>query len=177
MSPPLFRISPAAESLPVFPLAPIEVRRPELRADVCTLIGMVCHGHVDGQLLLPVRQLVKMFGVNVSPEFQAQLDERGDLRFLGDQFINEGPVIRREVRLRGMPADLEIASPLSGTVERGFDHFVLSFNPGASFRVGRFIFEAELARLSIDAERVVLELRPAGSVRVELTAGVLPPVS
>lgn len=153
----------------MLPLGPLEVRRPQLRPEVCKLIGMVCHGHVDGQLMLPVGQLVRMFGVNVTAELQALIEERGDLHFSGEQFSNQGPTIRREVRLRGMPADLEIASLLSGTIERGFDHFTLTFTPGQSFRVGRFIFEAELAKLAVNADRVVLELRPAGLVKVELT--------
>jgi len=153
----------------VLPLGPLEVRRPQLRPEVCKLIGMVCHGHADGQLLLPVGQLVRMLGVRVTPEFQAQIDDRGDLHFAGEQFDNQGPAIRREVRLRGVPADLEIASLLSGTIERGFDNFTLHFTPGQSFRVGRLIFEAELATLAVNADRLVLELRPAGLVRVELT--------
>ncbi len=153
----------------MLPIGPVEIRRPELRGDVCTLIGVVCHGHVGGELLLPVGQLVRMFGINVASELREQLDDRGDLHFTGEQFVNEGPVIRREIKLRGMPLDLEIASPLRGQLDRSYDRFTLHFAPGASFRVGRLVFEAELASLAVTADRVVLDFRPGLQLRVELT--------
>jgi hypothetical protein len=157
----------------LLPVSPI--RRPDLRGDVCSLIGLVCHGHVDGALQLPIGQLVRTFGVPVAPDFHAQLDDRGDLHFAENVFHNHGPLIRRDVRLFGIGGELEIASPLRGTLDRGFDRFALDFEPGASFRVGRFLFEAELARLDINDQRVLASFRPGFELAVELT-GELPAV-
>lgn len=148
---------------------PLVFRRPDLRGEICSLIGLVCHGHVDGELLVPVGALVQMLGVSVAPDFRIQLDARGDLHFSGERFRNAGPVINREVRLMGMGMSLEIASPLTGTIHRQHDRFRLDFDPGASFGVGRFVFETELSRLAIDPDRVQAQFRTGPPVRIELT--------
>jgi hypothetical protein len=136
---------------------------------------MVCHGHVGGELSLPVGQIVRTFGIPVAADFHAQLDDRGHLHFTGERFHNVGPVIRREVRLLGIGGELEIASPLQGGLVRGFDRFELHFDPGASFRVGRFLLEAELGRLDIDDTRVIASFRQGFELSVDLV-GDLPSV-
>lgn len=152
----------------IFPGA-VEFRRPDLRAEICTIIGVVCHAHTGGNLRLPVGNLVPMLGVTVAPEFQQQLDERGDLCFSGSRFANAGPIIRREVRVMGVGANLEIASPLRGVVTRGEDRFILDFEPGSSFRAGRFVFEVELARLSVTPDHVLVHFRGGPEIRIHLT--------
>lgn len=148
---------------------PLSFRRPDLRGDICRLIGLVCHGHVDGELLIPVGSLVEMLGITVAPDFRIQLDARGDLHFSGDRFRNAGPVIEREVRLMGMTMNLEIPNPLQGSIHRSHDRFALVFDPGGSFTVGRFVFETELSRLALDPERIHIHFRTGPPVRIELT--------
>lgn len=147
---------------------PLVFRRPELRGDICSLIGLVNHGHVGGELSIPVDSLVKMLGVNMRRELHEQLLTRGDLHFSGSRFRNVGPVIQRQVRLMGMPMNLEVASPLAGEIGRDHGAFDLHFEPGASFTLGRFVFETELATLRVATEEMIIRFRTGPEVRIEL---------
>lgn len=131
---------------------------------------MVCHGPTD--LRLPVGDLLRMLGVNLAPELREQLDERGDLCFGETGFDNAGPEIRREVRMMGISATMEIASPLRGNVARQADRFVLQFEPGGSISVGRFVFDLELEALAVDPDCVTASFRRGPEVRIHLVEEV-----
>lgn len=142
---------------------------------MCTLIGLVCHGHVDGELYLPLVQLIRMLGLRARPELSAELDARGALHFSGPGFSNHGDRIRRSVEVRGIDLQLTVSETLRGQVARKFDSFVLDFEPGYSL-VGRAIlFQVELIRLDVDAHRVIAKFSPGFEIHVDLV-GDLPSV-
>ncbi|GDX78998.1 hypothetical protein LBMAG42_08090 [Deltaproteobacteria bacterium] len=154
----------------MLPSVPIDIRRPELRAEVIALIDLVCHGQVDGELRVPVEELVRTLGIPVAAAFHEQLAERGDLHFAGDAFVNGGRPIVRNVKFLGLTGQLEIAATLRGELHRAVDRFTLTFEPGASFRLGRRIFETELRRLEVTPTTVRIVFSPIFELRVHLEA-------
>jgi hypothetical protein len=138
-----------------------------MRGEVCALIGMVCYG--GPELRLPVSQLVDMLGITVALEFQQALSDRGDIRVSGERFDNHGPVIRREVRLMGVGAALEVAELLCGGVERQADRFIMRFDRGSSFKLSRFVFDVELASLEVAADLIRVRFTQGPEVRIHLS--------
>jgi hypothetical protein len=159
----------------VIPVGPVRVLRPELRGEVCTLIGIVCHGHVDGELHLPLVQLIRMLGLRARAELSAELDARGSLHFSGTTFKNHGGVIRRSVDVRGVELHLTIPEHLRGTILREYDRFTLTFEPGASLTGRAMMLGVELVRLEVNAERVLAKFNPGFELHVDLV-GELPAV-
>lgn len=147
---------------------PLTFRRPHLRGEICTLIGLVNHGHVDGELHVPVEALVRMLGVSMSAQLHETLSRRGDLHFSGARFTNDGPPIDRQVRLMGTTMNFEMCPRLAGTITRDVGTFTLAFDPGASMSIGRFVFESELAAIHVDSDHLLVKFRVGPEVRIDL---------
>ena len=153
----------------------MRVVRPELRGEVCTLIGLVCHGHVGGELFLPLVQLVRMLGLRARPELSAELEARGSLHFSSGTFVNSGELIRRSIDVRGVEMQLTVAYDLRGRVAREFDRFTMDFEPGSSLSGRAVVFTVELTRLEVDQNRVLARFTPGFEIHVDLV-GDLPSV-
>ena len=142
---------------------------------MCTLIGLVCHGHVGGELYLPLVQLVRMLGLRARPELSAELEARGSLHFSGGTFVNQGERIRRSIEIRGVEMQLTVAEVLRGGLIREFDKFTLDFEPGSSLSGRAVVFTVELTHLEVDQDRVLARFSPGFEIHVDLV-GDLPAV-
>ena len=116
-----------------------------------------------------------MLGLRARPELSAELDARGALYFSGEGFSNTGEKIRRGIEIRGIDIQLSVAEALRGRVVREFDRFALDFEAGNSLTGRAILFQVELARLDVDADRVIARFTPGFEIYVDLV-GELPSV-
>ena len=147
-------------------LEPVRIKRPDLRDEVRDLIDLVCR-RSDGHAL-PLTELVRILGISIAPDFHKQLAARGDLLLLPDRFSNQGPPVRRKVRLLGFDVNLLIAPKLNGRLTRFQDSFQLAFEPDHSVAVTKFLFSVELRHLDLNHERIFVDFAGAQDVFIEL---------
>ncbi len=147
-------------------LQPVRIARPDLREEVHAVLELVLDQ--DDPRSLPLTELVRMLGVQLAPGFRSQLADRGDLVLGDDRFSNEGPVIRRRVRLVGIELDLNIPATLAGVLVRGEDLVRLRFHAGSSVRFSKLLVKLELKTLSISRDGIRVDFGGRGRVFVDV---------
>lgn len=148
-------------------LQPVRISRPDLRQEVHAVVDLVMEA--DHARALPLTELVRMLGVQVAPGFRRQLAERGNLILDEDRFINDGPSIRRKVRLVGIELQLEIAPELSGVLVRNDDRVQLRFASGSSVRFSKLMLRLELKSLHMDRDGIRVDFGRRGQVFVDVS--------
>jgi hypothetical protein len=145
---------------------PVRISRPDLSAEVRQLVDLVC-AEPDGQHI-PLAELVRILGISIAPDFHQRLSARGDLVLRPDSFENDGPAIRRRVKLVGFEVNLDIAPRLRGRLVRFRDSFQLAFEPDHSVAVSKFLFNVELRHLDLNHERIFVDFAGAQDVFIDL---------
>ncbi len=147
-------------------LQPVRISRPDLREEVGELIDLVCHRPDGGRV--PLTELVRILGISIAPAFHARLAARGDLVLQPDRFHNQGPAVRRRVRLVGFEVNLDIAPQLSGRLTRFPDSFQLAFDADHTVAVSKFLFNVQLRHLDLNPDRIFVDFAGAQDVFIDL---------
>lgn len=147
-------------------LEPVRLKRPDLRDEVSDLVQMVCAGAAHKEI--PLTELVRILGITIADDFHSQLANRGDLALTASSFHNQGPDIRRKVRLLGFDVALQIPPRLTGRLTRFSDSFQLAFEPDHSVLISKFLFRVQLRHLDLNRERIFVDFAGAQDVFIEL---------
>ena len=145
---------------------PVRIRRPDLRAEVSDLIQLL---QSPAGSWLPLTELVRVMGISISAGFQGQIAARGPLQLSHERFLNEGPAIRRPVRLLGTEVQLVISPTLSGSLERRPAGPCLRFDPDHSVSISKMLFRTWLRQLDLSTELVRVDFSGAQDLLIELT--------
>ncbi len=145
---------------------PVRIRRPDLRSEVSDLIGLLQSPAGTG---LPLTELVRVMGISISAGFQGQIAARGPLQLSHERFLNEGPAIRRPVRLLGTEVQLLISPTLSGSFERRASGPRLRFDPENSVSISKLLFRTYLRQLDLGTELVRVDFSGAQDLLIDLT--------
>jgi hypothetical protein len=147
-------------------LSTVRVARPELRDSVLELVQHL--QNAPESALFPVVALVRLLGIQVAPDFQTQLTERGEIHFTQDQFRNSGELIKRRVRLGGVEMNLEVAAELCGVLHRADNTIRLTFDKGHSVKLSKLVLKARLHSLAVHSDHIDVDLRGGGGLRIDL---------
>ncbi len=147
-------------------ISPVRVARPDLREEVLELVRQVQES--PELAVFPMVELVRLLGIQVAPEFHAQLMARGDIHFHHNRFRNDGEAIRRRVRLGGVDMNLAVAADLRGSLDRTPDSIRLTFDSGHSVQLSKLILRARLHSLGVFHDHIDVDLRGGGGLRIDL---------
>jgi hypothetical protein len=145
---------------------PLRFRRPDLQAEVRELLAVFRNSPAGSGI--PLIEIVRILGVNLSPGFREQIQARGDLALHADRFDNHGPAIRRDVRLFGFEVHLIISEQISGRLSREGQGAQLCFDPGHSVSATKLIFRTELQQISLDPWMLRISFHGSQDVLVRL---------
>ena len=144
---------------------PVRIRRPDLRREVSALITLLQSPAGSG---VPLTELVRVMGISISAGFQGQIAARGALHLSHERFHNDGPAIRRPVRLLGTEVQLHIAESLSGSLERRPEGPRLRFEPHNSVSISKLLFRTWLRQLDLSEEQVRVDFAGAQDLLIDL---------